>query len=774
MCINNTRTKLQHHTDVHSSTESRKYLAEAIKKGVIEVHNIKCVISGAAGVGKSCLELLLLGRKPPKVRRSTGCAEPIRAVSGTRIQFFDGGWKVVSEEHLEEMIAHYIPIFCDSLDEDIPAERLESLLQQQLSSDTTQDKATHTSQDQATPNSQGQATPTTPSTQDKTSSSPSEAPQQATTSVLNDLIKRMNKIALPEASDSDSDTGDDSDTSNDGDTKESEKLKDLSGSNWIHLIDSGGQPEFYDLLPIFIHHASSIVFVQRLCDSLKDHPVVEFYDEEGNRVGEPYRYPLTCEEILKCMVRTLHSHPTEGKHSNIMVAGTFRDKEKECSETRAEKNEMLFNLLHPHFPNDLVLYGETMKPIFPLNTKHPDEDDQRVAQLLRETIESSAPDPVKIPISWYLLELALRRLAALLNRRVLSRKECLVIAQQLGFSEVEFNSALTYLDELNLCLHYPLVLPDVVFTDPQVALDKASELVQESYRLRGAKQGKQPQKPQACRALDAKWLKFCDQGIVRAEFLEKFPRHYKEGLFTQADLIYLFKHLLILAPLSEEEYFMPSLLQRLPSEELDAHRVPSPAAAPLLIRFPHGWPRNGVFCCLVVFLINHCKWEAVFPDTGSPILMAKNCIKFRVPDRHPTTVTMIDSYAYFEIHIKAPAPVCHKICPTIRDVIFDGIDEATVTLHYNNDKPCSGFFCPHSNSNGQASNSEPHAATTEDQEYWVCTMEDHFGELTEREKVWFGSKEACEGKIDMKMSWKLMIVHATKLLDYLVTTRGLS
>ena len=726
VCTNNPRPTLQH-TDVCSSTESRQYLAEAMKRGVIEVHNIKCVISGAAGAGKSCLELLLLGKKPPKVRRSTGCAEPIRAVSSTRIQFFDGGWKVVSEEDLEEMIAHSIPIFCDSL-EDIPAEQLESLLQQQLSSDTTQDKAAHTSQDKATPTSQGQATPTTPTTQ---ASSPSEAPQQATTSVLNDLIKRMNKVALPKTTF--------------GATKESEKLKDLSGSNWIHLIDSGGQPEFYDLLPIFIRHASSIVFVQRLCDSLKDHPVVEFYDEEGNLVGTPYRYPLTCEEILKCMVRTLHSHPTEGKHSNIMVAGTFRDKEEDCSETRVEKNEMLFNLLHPHFPNDLVLYEETMKPIFPLNTKHPDGDDLRVAQLLREAIERSAPDPVKIPISWYLLELALRRLAALLSRRVLSRKECLVIAQQLDFSEEEFNSALTYFDELNLCLHYPFVLPDVVFTDPQVALDKASELVQESYRLRGAKQGKQPQKPQACRALDAKWLKFCDQGIVRAKFLEKFPRHYKESLFTTTDLLHLFKHLLILAPLSEEEYFMPSLLQRLPSEELDAHRVPSPAAAPLLIRFPLGWPRNGVFCCLVVFLINHCKWQVILPSAGSPILMTKNCIKFKVP-KHPAMITMIDSYAYFEIHIKAPPPICHKICPSIRDVIFDGIDEATDTLHYNNDKPCSGFFCPHSNGDGQDSNSELHAAMTEDQEYWQCTMEGHFGELTEREKVWFRSKEATTGK----------------------------
>ena len=750
-----------------------------MKKGVIEVHNIKCVISGAAGVGKTCLELLLLGKKPPKVRRSTGCAEPIRAVSGTRIQFFDGGWKVVSEEDLEEMIAHSIPIFCDSLDEDIPAEQLESLLQQQLSSDTTQDKAAHTSQDQATPTSQGQATPTTPSTQDKTSSSPSEAPQQATTSVLNDLIKRMNKVALPETTD--------------GATKESEKLKDLAGSNWIHLIDSGGQPEFYDLLPIFIRHASSIVFVQRLCDSLKDHPVVEFYDEEGNRVGQPYRYPLTCEEILKCMVRTLHSHPTEGKHSNIMVAGTFRDKESDCHETRAEKDEMLFNLLHPHFPDDLVLYGETMKPIFPLNTKHPDKDDQRVAQLLREAIERSAPDPVNIPIAWYLLELALRRLAALLRRRVLSRKECLLIAEQLGFSESECDAALTHFDELNLYLYYPDVLPNVVFSDPQVPLDKASELVQRTYQLREPEQVRQPQKslwlkfrdifakprhsmnevrqpPIQGVALESKWLRFRDQGIVRHAFLEEFPKHYKDKLFTPDDLLCLFKHLLILAPLSEGEYFMPSLLQRLPSDELDAHRVFSLAAAPLLVRFPNGWPRNGVFCCLVVFLINHCKWQVILPSAGSPILMTKNCIKFRVPGTHPATITMIDSYAYFEIHIKAPAPVCHKICPSIRDVIFDGINKATDKLHYNNDKPCSGFFCPHSNSNGQASNSEPHAAMTEDQEYWQCTVEDHFGELTEREKVWFGSKAAVAGNHPCKWNFtcRLCNVHSHGIGYYLV------
>ena len=70
---------------------------------------------------------------------------------------------------------------------------------------------------------------------------------------------------------------------------------------------------------------------------------------------------------------------------------------------------------------------------------------------------------------------------------------------------------------------------------------------------------------------------------------------------------------------------MPSLLQMLLREELDKH------------------------CCLVVFLINHCKWQVCRPS-GLPILVARNCIKFTLPSC-PCSVTLIDSFAKFEVHV---------------------------------------------------------------------------------------------------------------------------
>jgi len=83
------------------------------------------------------------------------------------------------------------------------------------------------------------------------------------------------------------------------------------------------------------------------------------------------------------------------------------------------------------------------------------------------------------------------------------------------------------------------------------------------------------------------------------------------------------------------------------------------------------------------------------------------------------------------------------MAPTIRNLVFDGIDAATSTLQYNNKRPHTAFVCPHLDSdNGQTHSNTPtiapHAATiTEDQEYWECTKDaDVFGELSEREKVW--------------------------------------
>ena len=45
---------------------------------------------------------------------------------------------------------------------------------------------------------------------------------------------------------------------------------------WIHFIDSGGQPQFHEVLPAFIRNTTVTIFVMKLSESLDEHPMIEY------------------------------------------------------------------------------------------------------------------------------------------------------------------------------------------------------------------------------------------------------------------------------------------------------------------------------------------------------------------------------------------------------------------------------------------------------------------------------------------------------------------
>ena len=376
----------------------------------------------------------------------------------------------------------------------------------------------------------------------------------------------------------------------------------------------------------------------------------------------------------------------------LLVVGTHRDKEWWCSESRKEKNEKLIALLAPAFQRMLLYYGEGMKElIFPVNAKNPGRQDQEVARELRKAILSAASTVKshKTPLAWHLLEIALRKLAASMSRSILSRQECLRVARKLHLSVDEFDAALDHLSQLNLILHYRRLLPDAVFTDAQVVVDKVTELVQYSYTLQC--------KPDKRTVTSGELLEFRDEGVITLKLLKKFRRHYVPDLFSPSDLISVLEDQLIIAHISEGKYFMPSLLLDLPGEQLERHRVePSSPAAPFVIYFPGGLAPCGVFCALVSSLLsplNPLHWQLLPSPTNlvRPACVARNCIKFKLPDGYP--VALIDSYTHYEVHVFAPDTVCSKVCPQIRTTIFQNLDPAAKAHHYCNLNPTPAFLC---------------------------------------------------------------------------------
>ena len=565
---------------------------------------------------------------------------------------------------------------------------------------------------------------------------------------------------------------------------------------WVYFTDSGGQPEYHELLPLFVRRISSAVCVIPLPSKLDEIQDVEYF-KNGLRIGDVQKSQFTEKDTVKCLFNTIESYSTQEEPPKVMVVGTYLDKLKELqqestqvtvkndsqpkiavqssNEMLEEKDRQMREFLERDFPNQLVYYSEsstTKKLIFPVNTLSRGEHEKAVAESIRCSIESSGAMEENVPIWWYIMELLLQELAKELGRGVLSRAECLQMATLFNISEDAFHDALVYFDELNVLTYSPDVLPNVVFVESQIPLDKVSELVFHSYNLR-----------QPTPAMSEEWRHFRDRGVVTMKCLEHFPRHYVQDVFSADDLCKFLQQRLVLAPIpkpgssstsskqvqqpasttsnqlssstpaKEEPYYvMPALWRTLPEAELVSRRISSPVAATLLVRFPRGFRRAGVFCCFTVHLIRYCGWDLLL-ETDQ--LLYRNCIKLRLHGSPPVTVVLIDSNSYIEVHVNTttgiPVGEYTGLLPIIKETILSGIFAACRTLNYKQTKPHLTFYCPHTLPSASTDDSPKskvqHTATlSRDRKYWRCDLDpdSYFGPLENQHTIWFGLPQGID------------------------------
>ena len=510
----------------------------------------------------------------------------------------------------------------------------------------------------------------------------------------------------------------------------------------VQVSDCGGQPQFHEVLPVFLRGTSLYIFVFKLNEELGARPMIK-YHVDGKAICKPYQSSETYEQILEHCLRVIRSQKATDKESKppkIMIVGTHKDEEHMCTtETRKDKNERLATLLLPEFKKE-VLYYRPAPPkelIYALNAKSPGKEEKSTAESIRLQVSSEcAAEAVEIPLQWHALEGVLEDLAKALDRDVLSRDECFRAAESLHFEdESALDDALKYLDQLNLIFYYPDILPGVVFSSAQVLLDKVTELVVAVHEL-------QDGIPATGKMADEKWQRFCDHALVSADFLaqEEFQKHYKPGLFSHDDLMLLFKKLLIFAVFNKTEVFVPALLRRLTREELEEHRRRY-SSTPLVLTFPkYGGPLLGVFCATLVDLLSPDNIHP-FPwilemhnDEVTPVCLHRNCVQFNIP-RRPGSITLIDSFEQIEVHVSEAAlgDNADDNANLIKNAVIECIRRATLALHYNYDKPELTIGCPCGTRPGF------HLAKLGENSLWICSKnKEKYGKLTPQQTAWLG------------------------------------
>ena len=633
-------------------------LANALDQGYVLLNISKVVTSGAAGSGKTCTKHVLLGENPPLRRISTALFHVSRVFRDISRELVAtdkvARWFPVSVSHLNEMIARAIK----------KGVRHEGTTSAGISRRVEHEDASEVIESE-------QGTVTNDIWKDSTLEYDAEqisSEHNTTITTRQDILRLMEK-----------NTGSD----------------ELMRLHWIYFIDSGGQPQFHDLLPAFVKNKSVILLVIKLSEQLEDYPTIQYYSADGTGYKE-YVSRATNIQILQHYCRTLVSN---NKDCCVLVVGTHRDIPY-IEESIEEKDKIIAHLLGPSLGKHLVKQCEKDgKILYPLNAQYPSQEDFGMAASIRKEItKQNCTQQYKVPIAWFLLEQDIQQKGK--AKGVISLEECLQLAYQLKMNQKALLAALEYFDKLSILLYFPLTLPDVVFTDSQVIIDKVTEIVSHSYYLRSLEEESSERQ---------QWSDFLNFGIVSRDLLTKhFPKHYVPKLFAVDELLELFQHLLIVAQLNCNEFVMPTVLPEISIEDLDCFKQSLESLSPALFCFTDGCAPGGAFCCLSVYLISECGWKIA--DT-----FCRNCLVFNVGS---ITVTLIDCFHYFEVYIEdsnlfsSPFSVCKWVMASISS----GLDKACIALNYDEINHSIGILCPCKKEKYE------HAAVLDKQlVYWTCT-----------------------------------------------------
>ena len=407
----------------------------------------------------------------------------------------------------------------------------------------------------------------------------------------------------------------------------------LDNSMTIFYTDTGGQPEFHEVLPALVAGPSVFLLVFNLREGFDSKYKVQFVS--ASNTYDVYDSSFTVRHVLMQCLSSIASYyktcciqqttPVKvivfGTHSDSATDDTIASTDKELKhsidDTIFEKESLLEPL------NDKML-------LVPLNNYN-DEHGYKVREIIERVIKrderGSSPYQVEFPVPWLGLELSLRRLKS----ATISYNKCFAYAKKFNITKEEFPSCLNFLHyKTGTIRYYSSVekLKDTVIIKPDILFTALTELITSTFNT--ANLG------------GAKSKTFKTLGLFKADDAEGVFKKHKEKLGMQFDqFLALLRYLNILGEAhglntGDEtfDYFLPCALVHAPEPE-------SPDTVDLnslLVAFESGFVPKGVFSGLLCFLSNR-KFKILRDHNRRPKLF-RNQATFEFNEDFSVTVTM--------------------------------------------------------------------------------------------------------------------------------------
>ena len=479
----------------------------------------------------------------------------------------------------------------------------------------------------------------------------------------------------------------------------------------IHMIDTGGQPEYMENMPSLIHSCHLAVLVMSLQYDVDDHPSIH-YHEEGKEYKRALQSQYSNRQIIQKLAATLQAKrfSKEGESFRLVTVATHRDcvwRFKLGSRIRAY-HQALSNILLPACEKELIRFSANEIP-FVLNLKKPTKDDLLKLDLIREKIsESGVGEVVKTPGVFMIFEQELTEYASNAGRNIVSVDECLEVGAKLRMEPDMVLSALIFFHRQFTFLYFRDVLPNLVFIQPQIPLDCINAIVQFSYKVEAGD----------LKGVSEELTSSLKNGIITEEILnhQHLSKCFIASLYEPHHAIDLLCHTLTLAPLSHQpqldtgsipkllpverekrEYLMMSLRQAFSDKDI-THCIPlgSPIA-PLVVQFAKNCVPLSCFSRTISCLLAIYDWKLCRADDGSPECLAHNIVSLYKPQM-PGQIILVDMGHSIQIHINVnkdtdPSHFPH-ICFQVRETVFTAIEQVFEILHLSKIEISRAFICP--------------------------------------------------------------------------------
>ena len=449
----------------------------------------------------------------------------------------------------------------------------------------------------------------------------------------------------------------------------------------VCFIDTGGQPEFHELLPPLLHgSAFHLIFFNAFLELFKPLKVV-YRHQDPTISSVEYETTSTSMDIIYQLLVSFFAISRNQKHESVAaLIGSYIDQFD--SQTQPEELKKVSNFLQNAFEGASFLKDEFLISSANENSNHyifqpidnvtcSEQELERVLDFITDVIQKRFA-PVSLPLVWAAFHLTLRHKYET-SPGVCTMAQCTELANECYIPSEHVPHVLQFFHyKLGTILHYKEVqsLEGFVIVNPNVLFKGISNFVTLSFIGSGE---------QSSLVADMR-----RSGEIPSRFVEP-QKELSEGcpLSIQhvIDLLVHFK--LLYVPSNSSSYFMPCLL--LPDPDVVKSLVSTEAVLdisppPMLILFDEGFVPIGLFSGLTNVLSK--IWH----------LIKKNRFRNRVTFKYPPGVVELRNCIKY-IEVRAIDVASHS--NDIRKEVLKSVDEViSAQPHLNGINVFDGFYCP--------------------------------------------------------------------------------